>query len=123
MIDFIKIVILSLIAVFIGHQIFNYVKLKYIDANATLDMLRESKKMYEDVACALNISKTTTPNKKGKNVSIHEEDNLIKVIPNREDITPVNTTSLDSLLHNNQSKDLEVDMQSELTTYINNLST
>ena len=45
MIDFIKIVILSLIAVFIGHQIFNYVKSNYIDANATLDMLRESKKV------------------------------------------------------------------------------
>ncbi len=123
MIDFIKIVILSLIAVFIGHQLFNYVKSKYIDANATLDMLRESKKMYEDVASALNISKSKTPNKRGKNVSIHEEDNLVKMIPNREDTTPINTTSLDSLLPTNQSEVSEVDMQDELTKYISNLST
>jgi regulatory protein YycI of two-component signal transduction system YycFG len=122
MIDFIKIVILSLIAVFIGHQIFNYVKSKYIDSNATLDMLRESKKMYEDVASALNISKSKTPNKRGNNVSIHEEDNLVKMIPNREDTTPINTTSLDSLLPINQSEVSEVDMQDELTKYINNLS-
>lgn len=123
MIDFIKIVILSLIAVFIGHQIFNYVKSKYIDSNATLDMLRESKKMYEDVASALNISKSKTPNKRGNNVSIHEEDNLVKMIPNREDTTPINTTSLDSLLPINPSEDSEVDMQDELTKYISNLST
>jgi len=122
MIDFIKIVVLSLIAVFIGHQIFNYVKSKYIDANATLDMLRESKKMYEDVASALNISKSTRPNKKGKNVSIHEEENQTKMIPNREDTTPINTTSLDSLLPTNQMEVSEVDMQSELTNYINDLS-
>ena len=122
MIDFIKIVILSLIAVFIGHQLFNYVKSKYIDANATLDMLRESKKMYEDVESALNISKSTRPNKKGKNVSIHEEENQTKMIPNREDTTPINTTSLDSLLPTNQMEVSEVDMQSELTNYINDLS-
>lgn len=125
MIDFIKIVVLSLIAVFIAHQIFNYIKSKYIDANATLDMLRESKKMYEDIASALNISKSTKPNKKGNNVSIHEEDNIIKVIPNRSGTTPINTTSLDNLLNDNNSTppdDTNIDMQNELTNYINKLA-
>ena len=121
MIDFIKIVILSLIAVFIGHQIFNYVKSNYIDANATLDMLRESKKMYEDVASALKISKPAKPNKKGQNVSIHEEDNVVNLIPKRGDTTPINTTSLDSLSNMN-AEPSELDMQSELTDYINNLA-
>ena len=121
MIDFIKIVILSLIAVFIGHQIFNYVKSNYIDANATLDMLRESKKMYEDVASALKISKPAKPNKKGQNVSIHEEDNVVNLIPKRGDITPINTTSLDALSNMN-AEPSELDMQSELTDYINNLA-
>lgn len=121
MIDFIKIVILSLIAVFIGHQIFNYVKSNYIDANATLDMLRESKKMYEDVASALKISKPAKPNKKGQNVSIHEEDNVVNLIPKRGDTTPINTTSLDALSNMN-AEPSELDMQSELTDYINNLA-
>jgi hypothetical protein len=121
MFDFIKIVVLSLIAVFISHQIFNYIKSKYIDSNATLDMLRESKKMYEDIASALNISKATKPNKKGKNVSISEEDNTVKVIPNRADTTPINTTSLDTLMNTNTEEN-EIDMQSELTNFINNLA-
>tara|TARA_B100001093_G_C26769361_1_gene989335 strand:- start:630 stop:998 length:369 start_codon:yes stop_codon:yes gene_type:complete len=121
MLDFIKIVILSLIAVFIGHQIFNYVKSNYIDANATLDMLRESKKMYEDVASALKISKPAKPNKKGQNVSIHEEDNIVNLIPKRGDTTPINTTTLDALSNMNTDEP-EVDMQSELTNYINDLS-
>lgn len=121
MLDFIKIVLLSLIAVFIGHQIFNYVKSNYIDANATLDMLRESKKMYEDVASALKISKPAKPNKKGQNVSIHEEDNIVNLIPKRGDTTPINTTTLDALSNMNTDEP-EVDMQSELTNYINDLS-
>ena len=121
MFDFIKIVTLSLLAVFIGHQIFNYIKSKYIDANATLDMLRESKKMYEDVASALNISKSIKPNKKGKNVSIHEEDNIVNLIPKRGDTTPINTTTLDALSNMNTDEP-EFDMQSELTNYINDLS-
>ena len=121
MLDFIKIVLLSLIAVFIGHQIFNYVKSNYIDANATLDMIRESKKMYEDVASALKISKPAKPNKKGQNVSIHEEDNIVNLIPKRGDTTPINTTTL-AALSNMNTDEPEVDMQSELTNYINDLS-
>ena len=121
MIDFIKIVILSLIAVFIGHQIFNYIKSNYIDANATLDMLRESKKMYEDVASALKISNPAKPNKKGQNVSIHEEDNIVNLIPKRGDTTPINTTTLDTL-SDMIADSSELDMQSELTEYINNLA-
>jgi len=132
MIDFLKIVILSLLSVFLGHQIFNYVKSKYIDSNATLDMLRESKKMYEDVASALNSSssKINHPNKKGNNVSIHEEENEIKVIPNRiELVGQSNTTSLDMLVNENAEINSEssgsineLDMQSELTNYMNSLS-
>lgn len=122
MFDFIKIVILSLLAVFIAHQIFNYVKSKYIDANATLDMLRESKKMYEDVASALNISKSTHPNKKGNNVRIQEDENTIQLIPNRIDTKSINTSNLDALINENELIENSVDMQDELTNYINDLS-
>ena len=61
------------------------------------------------------------PNKKGQNVSIHEEDNIVNLIPKRGDTTPINTTTLDALSNMNTDEP-EVDMQSELTNYINDLS-
>jgi hypothetical protein len=88
--------------------------------------------MYEDVASALNSSssKINHPNKKGNNVSIHEEENEIKVIPNRiELVGQSNTTSLDMLVNENAEINSEssgsineIDMQSELTNYMNSLS-
>ena len=49
MFDFMKIIVLSVISIVVGHQIVKYIKAKYLDTNATKNMLRDSKKMYEDI--------------------------------------------------------------------------
>ena len=127
MFDFMKIIVLSVISIVVGHQIVKYIKAKYLDTNATKNMLRESKKMYEDIAQALNLSNQQkyVPNKKGNNVKICEEDNIVKEIPNRH--SQPNTTSLEDLDHisrnTNQFVEPEIDnMQDELTNYMNTLS-
>jgi len=132
MIDFIRIIAMSLIAIFIGHQLFKYVKSMYLDTNATRNMLRESKQMYEDVAYALNITKKQlVPNKKGNNVNFCEEENVVTEIPNRaSEMSNTNTTSIEEIgfMSNNgiyESDIVNVDnvqMQSELTNFINELS-
>ena len=73
---FMKIIILSVIAIVVGHQIVKYVKANYIDTNATKNMLRESKKMYEDIAQAINLSNQQkyVPNKKGNKVRLNKSN-------------------------------------------------
>jgi hypothetical protein len=122
-----KIIVLSVISIVVGHQIVKYIKDKYLDTNATKKMLRESKKMYEDIARALNLTNQQKhiPNKKGNNVKICEEDNIVNEIPNRD--SQSNTTSLEDLDHisRNTNTNVEPDMnsmQDELTNYMNTLS-
>lgn len=127
MFNFMKIIVLSVISIVVGHQIVKYIKDKYLDTNATKKMLRESKKMYEDIARALNLTNQQKhiPNKKGNNVKICEEDNIVNEIPNRD--SQSNTTSLEDLDHisRNTNTNVEPDMnsmQDELTNYMNTLS-
>lgn len=127
MFNFMKIIVLSVISIVVGHQIVKYIKDKYLDTNATKNMLRESKKMYEDIARALNLTNQQKhiPNKKGNNVKICEEDNIVKEIPNRH--SQPNTTSLEDLDHMSRNTNTNVEpdmnnMQDELTNYMNTLS-
>ena len=127
MFNFMKIIVLSVISIVVGHQIVKYIKDKYLDTNATKNMLRESKKMYEDIARALNLTNQQKhiPNKKGNNVKICEEDNIVNEIPNRD--SQPNTTSLEDLdyMSRNTNTNVEPDMnnmQDELTNYMNTLS-
>lgn len=127
MFNFMKIIVLSVISIVVGHQIVKYIKDKYLDTNATKNMLRESKKMYEDIARALNLTNQQKhiPNKKGNNVKICEEDNIVKEIPNRH--SQPNTTSLEDLDHMSRNTNTNVEpdmnnMQDELTDYMNTLS-
>lgn len=127
MFDFIKIIFLSIIFIFIGHQIIKYIKANYIDTNATKNMLKETRKMYEDIAYTLNLSNTQTkyPNKKGNNVKINEETNTINEIPNRyQQLSTTNIEDLEYLSQNtNQFFDQNINnMQDELTSYMNTLS-
>ena len=134
MIDFIRVIALSLVAIFIGHQLFKYVKSTYLDTNATRNMLRESKQMYEDIASHLNNNnKQVGPNKKGNNVNFCEEENIVTEIPNRHENMSSTVTSLSDLgiisnletyeydTHNHSNID-NIQMQSELTNFINELS-
>lgn len=131
MIEFIRVIALSLVAIFIGHQLFKYVKSMYLDTNATRNMLRESKQMYEDIACHLN-KKQVGPNKKGNNVNFCEEENIVTEIPSRHgnmsNITSLSDVGVISNLetygydtHNYSDVD-NIEMQSELTNFINELS-
>jgi len=137
MIDFIRVIALSLVAIFIGHQLFKYVKSTYLDTNATRNMLRESKQMYEEIARHLNNNnnnnnKQVGPNKKGNNVNFCEEENIVTEIPTRHE-NMSNITSLSDLgiisnpetyeydTHNHSNID-NIQMQSELTNFINELS-
>lgn len=128
MFNLMKIIFLCVISIIIGHKIVKYIKANYIDTNATKKMLQESKKMYEDIACALNLSNKQThiPNKKGNNVKINEKDNIVNEIPNR--YSQSNTTNLEHLdylpqnTNQNDEQDIIVNMQDELTNYMNTFS-
>ena len=117
-VSILKIVIISLIVIFLGHQLILYIKTKYVDSSVASTMLQDSKKMYEDIAGSLkSASKKDSTNlkkKSTKQVKIHEENNSTVYIPseNIKGVTPL--------------KDIEEtscnDMQSELANYMNTLS-
>jgi predicted PurR-regulated permease PerM len=89
-----QLICISLIFIFLGHQVFNYIKSNYMTPSSTTTTVNDFKKMYEKMANTIK-----SHNDKTKPVSETEEINN----------------------DDNANQDNE-HMQSELASYLENLS-
>ena len=89
-----QLICISLIVIFLGHQLFNYIKSNYITPSSTTTTVNDFKKMYEKMAN-----------------TIKSHNDKTNFVPETEDIT-----------NNDNTNQENEHMQSELASYLENLS-
>ena len=117
-----KVVVISLVIIFIIHRLILYVKTMYVDTTLASSALQDSKKMYEDIARTVSSS---DEKKQGRRVEINEEKNKVQLIPTRKEVQNASikgeSVSTTGKLFPGMSSSV-LDMKNELTNFMDTLS-
>jgi carbonic anhydrase len=117
-----KVVVISLVIIFIIHRLILYVKTMYVDTTLASSALQDSKKMYEDIARTVSSS---DEKKQGRRVEINEEKNKVQLIPTRSEVQNASikgeSVSTTGKLFPGMSSSV-LDMKNELTNFMDTLS-
>lgn len=120
-----KVVVISLIVIFILHRIILYIKTMYVDTTLASSVLQDSKKMYEDIAKTISnpINKSDKPDKKEKKkVEIDERHNSVRLIPSRSEDQNANIKALSFPSAEGIHTSAIVNMKNELAEFMDTLS-
>lgn len=120
-----KVVVISLVVIFILHRIILYIKTMYVDTTLANSVLQDSKKMYEDIAKTISTpnNKSDKPDRRErKRVEIDERHNSVRLIPSRSEDQNANIKASPFPSAQSISTSSIVNMQNELTEFMDTLS-